>query len=214
MDLFVFQLGLWGNVLALIVTVFVVGCIIVMFTQNTTTATTTTAATTSIAKPRGFFHKIGILCSLLGALLGADGYFLSFHFTDATKNYVAMVREVAEEVAAHHEETSSAHSALAQCEGEVDEVNNVDVEVDVEVDVDEAEVEKVVITPRPHTPRLRRSAKSAKEEMCQRLRLVSRMVRKVAGDHHSPREAARLHVDNLVNHANGRASRMEEICGI
>ncbi|MBT6294628.1 MAG: hypothetical protein HOJ25_02975, partial [Candidatus Magasanikbacteria bacterium] len=69
-------------------------------------------------------------------------------------------------------------------------------------------------TPRPHTPRPRRSAKSAEEEMCQRLRLVSRMVRKVAGDHRSRREAARLHVDNLVDHANGRPSRVEAICGI
>ena len=120
MDLLTFQLGLWGNVLAVLVTILLTGCIIVMFTQKTSPVTAT-----STAKPRGFFHKIGMVCSLVGALLGADAALFSFSYTNAAKNYVVMVKEVAKEVAARRsEETSSAHSALAQqCEGDEDEVD-------------------------------------------------------------------------------------------
>ncbi|MBT5262618.1 MAG: hypothetical protein HOL80_01835 [Candidatus Magasanikbacteria bacterium] len=203
-----------------------------MFTQrNTTPDTTPTAATTTptSTKKSGFFHRLGMVCSLVGALLGADTLFFSFSYTNTATNYVVLVSEVVSEVAARHsDDEASAHSSHPSsllCEEDEDLCFS---EAEVEAAADEG-AEKVVTTPRPHTPRPhtprphtprphtprpRRSAKSAEEEMCQRLRLVSRMVRKVAGDHRSRREAARLHVDNLVDHANGRPSRVEAICGI
>jgi hypothetical protein len=123
-DIFTFQLELWGNVLAILVLIMFAGCIIMMFTQRTSpAATTATPTSTAASKKGGLFHRLGVLCSLAATLLGADMVF-QLNIATTAKTYVVMVSEVASEVAARHsDDEASAHSALAQCEGDEDEVD-------------------------------------------------------------------------------------------